>query len=352
MPHSSYKQDQVLSIDSSVRRNGRLSTSLTKRPNHQPVTGVSRSSISNDRSLDIGGAAEVDRSGLTLEGATAFNLAIQQQLTHMLQSKVFAQSDKLSRFLRFIVEHVISGNQSCLKEYVIGSEVYDRQPPYHPSQDSIVRTEARRLRSKLKEYYEVEGREDPIYVYLLPGSYVPVFHAREDLIGDQRQPEPEELFLEASSVVRVVVFQFKDISENRVSSTYARGISDELAYVLMLKDRCTVISQSTTAFGSPQGPGTLSAISKAGARIAYEGTVRSEGTHLRVTARIVDAAGFQLWVKRIDVEVMSEPSFAIEEEIAVALSAGIDDLLGQYPPRNVTASDNTNPEEDNSPGLA
>ena len=30
------------------------------------------------------------------------------------------------------------------------AEVYDRKPPYHPSQDSIVRTEARRLRTKLK----------------------------------------------------------------------------------------------------------------------------------------------------------------------------------------------------------
>ncbi len=48
--------------------------------------------------------------------------------------------------------------RTVLKEYVIGTEVYDRKPPYHPSQDSIVRTEARRLRAKLKEYYESEGK--------------------------------------------------------------------------------------------------------------------------------------------------------------------------------------------------
>jgi hypothetical protein len=52
------------------------------------------------------------------------------------------------------VEHAIGGTGEGLKEYIIGTEVYDRKPPYHPSQDSIVRTEARRLRTKLKEYYE------------------------------------------------------------------------------------------------------------------------------------------------------------------------------------------------------
>jgi hypothetical protein len=101
--------------------------------------------------------------------------AIRQQLTCVLHSRIFVQSDKLSRFLRFIVEHVIDGSQDCLKEYVIGSEVYDRKPPYHPSQDSIVRTEALRLRGKLREYYETEGKEDPIYVHLRPGSYIPIF---------------------------------------------------------------------------------------------------------------------------------------------------------------------------------
>jgi hypothetical protein len=53
-----------------------------------------------------------------------------------------------------------TGQQSCspgadiLKEYLIGTEVYDRKAPYHPSTDSIVRSEARRLRNKLKQYHE------------------------------------------------------------------------------------------------------------------------------------------------------------------------------------------------------
>jgi hypothetical protein len=51
-----------------------------------------------------------------------------------------------------------------VKEYLIGTEVYERKPPYHPGEDSIVRSEARRLRRKLKEYYESDGKDDPVLI--------------------------------------------------------------------------------------------------------------------------------------------------------------------------------------------
>ncbi|MDX6458890.1 MAG: hypothetical protein QOE55_2587, partial [Acidobacteriaceae bacterium] len=87
-------------------------------------------------------------------------LDVRAELERLLQSPLFLQSDRLGRFLRFAIENALAGNTDVLKEYVIGTEVYDRKPPYHPSQDSIVRTEARRLRAKLKEYYESEGKNN------------------------------------------------------------------------------------------------------------------------------------------------------------------------------------------------
>ena len=54
-------------------------------------------------------------------------------------------------------------------------------------QDSIVRTEARRLRKKLKEYYEHEGKDDPVLIYFRLGSYAPVFRAA----GNSVESRPE-----------------------------------------------------------------------------------------------------------------------------------------------------------------
>ena len=101
--------------------------------------------------------------------------AIREQLARMLDSPIFVHSHRLSRFLRFTVETTLAGQAETLKEYVIGTEVYDRKPPYHPSADSIVRSEARRLRNKLKQYYESAGKDDPVFIYYRPGGYAPVF---------------------------------------------------------------------------------------------------------------------------------------------------------------------------------
>jgi hypothetical protein len=110
--------------------------------------------------------------------------AIREELSRVLQSSMFAQSDRLGRFLRFTVETTLAGEADTLKEYLIGTEVYERNSSYHPSEDSIVRSEARRLRSKLKEYYDSVGKYDPTLISYRPGSYVPAFRPQPSEGGE------------------------------------------------------------------------------------------------------------------------------------------------------------------------
>ena len=123
--------------------------------------------------------------------------AIREELSRVLQSSLFAQSDRLGRFLRFTVETTLAGEADTLKEYVIGTEVYDRNSSYHPSEDSIVRSEARRLRTKLKEYYDSVGKYDPVLIYYRPGSYVPAFRPQPSEGGEHTSTNarPGELLI-------------------------------------------------------------------------------------------------------------------------------------------------------------
>src|ERR1700676_4754255 len=118
----------------------------------------------------------------TSEGEIAQE-AIREELSRILKSSIFVQSDRLGRFLRYTVETTLAGDAETLKEYLIGTERYDRKPPYHPSVDSIVRSEARRLRTKLKEYYESVGRNDSVFIYYRSGSYVPAFRRHDNQEG-------------------------------------------------------------------------------------------------------------------------------------------------------------------------
>ena len=79
--------------------------------------------------------------------------AVRAQLDRILASPGFVNADRLSRFLRFVVERTLAGEGDQLKEYLLGTEVFDRPSDYDPRLDSIVRVEARRLRAKLAEFY-------------------------------------------------------------------------------------------------------------------------------------------------------------------------------------------------------
>jgi Tol biopolymer transport system component len=89
----------------------------------------------------------------------------------------------MSRFLRFLAEQQLEGHGNQLKESVIAVEVFGRKPDHDPSQDSIVRTEAGRLRGRLAEYYVGEGKDDAIVIELPKGGYTPAFRFREPPSG-------------------------------------------------------------------------------------------------------------------------------------------------------------------------
>ena len=103
--------------------------------------------------------------------------AIQEQLQKILSSKALSQSKRLVRFLSFIMEKELKREGGQLNEYLIGVEVYERRS-FDPQVDTIVRTEARRLRSKLRQYYETEGVSDPILIEVPKGGYALAFRKR------------------------------------------------------------------------------------------------------------------------------------------------------------------------------
>jgi TolB-like protein len=244
---------------------------------------------------------------------------IRSQLALILQSDLFVQSDRLGRFLRFTVENALEGNAHILKEYVIGTEVYDRKTPYHPSQDSIVRTEARRLRAKLKEYYESRGKNDPIFIYLRPGTYVPVFRRNErSSVGSSTPASSNGGLLAEGEGVSLAVLPFADLSGQPLSSMCAQGITDELIHAFARTEGIMVASATSIAKFSTMPRDIPSLARELGVQFIIEGSVRGENNRLRITSRVLNSDGFQLNSQRFETEVNSESIFQIQEQIARA----------------------------------
>jgi hypothetical protein len=104
---------------------------------------------------------------------------IQKQLARIIHSKAFRHASALQRLLQYLITRAIEDPFGDIKEYTIGTEVFERGANYDPQSDTIVRVQVHRLRLKVKEYYESEGANDPIVIEIPKGHYIPSFEMRQ-----------------------------------------------------------------------------------------------------------------------------------------------------------------------------
>lgn len=213
----------------------------------------------------------------------------------------------MERFLRLAVERTLEGKPEELKEYLIGVEVFDRPSSYDPRVDPIVRVEARRLRSKLKAYYERDGRDDPIQFAFRPGSYAPEFRMCDGPAAAQ-----------AAAAHGLAVLPFANLSPNAEDSYFSDGLTEELIHALTKFRGMRVVAwnSATRMRGVEQDLGEV----RRQLNVAHvlTGSVRISGPKLRVRAQFIDTGtGVYLWSETYDRTM--QDIFTIQEEIAQAI---------------------------------
>src|SRR5262245_15718829 len=248
--------------------------------------------------------------------------AINGQLEKILASEAFVRAERMGRFLRFIVQATLNGKGAQLKEYWIGVEVFDRDKSYDPRTDPVVRGEARRLRAKLSEYYEHEGKDDVVRIHLPKGSYAVVFQTSSDLGPVQKTSAVRSTPAGPKSIA---VLPFLNLSSNRENEYFSDGLTEEIIHALGKVSGMSVVAR-TSVF---QYKGKAYDIRQIGEQLrvqtVLEGSVRSSGERLRVTAQLVNANdGYHLWSETYDRSMVD--LFAIQEE----LSGAIVNTLRQY----------------------
>jgi tetratricopeptide (TPR) repeat protein len=115
--------------------------------------------------------------------------AVQEQLSRILGSPHFSRAHKLAEFLSFVVEETLAGRVDQLKAQSIAHSVYRRGSNFEPQSNPLVRVEARRLRSRLGEYYADVGFNDPVLIEIPKGAYVPRFSDMSSLPLEPDSPQ-------------------------------------------------------------------------------------------------------------------------------------------------------------------
>ena len=237
--------------------------------------------------------------------------SVEQELARVLESNCFRKCVQLSRFLRYAVNEALAGSNGGSKETLIAVEIFGRRPDYDPAIDPVVRVEARRLRKKLAEYYQSEGREHALRIELPKGRYLPVF---------ERQPG------RAAAPRSIAVLPFADHSADRTLSALSHGLTTRLIACLAEHSGLRLASiTSVFRFEDRAADPRVLGI-ELNAELLLEGSLRRAGRRFRCDAQLISSAdGLHLWAGSFDCG--SHDLFAVEDAFAANIASGVRELL-------------------------
>jgi TolB-like protein len=308
---------------------------------------------------------------------------IKEQLARILESSVFKQADRLSRFLEYIVEASLSGRSKKLNQYLIGLEVFDRDETFDPAVDSTVRVEAGRLRAKLREYYTEIGQNDPILIELPKGGYAVKIQTK---ITTTQPDEPKtgwssvgqkitpvtllfgaivigiylvnfsswnthknieigsQNIMAARGKPTIAILPFDNMSDDPEQEYFSDGITEDIITDLSKISGLFVIARHSTFIYKGKQININEISKQLGVRYVLEGSVRKAGDRLRITAQLIDAhTNSHLWAERYDRElkdifdIQDDVSRKIVDALEVKLSALEAKRLGHKGTDNIAA---------------
>src|SRR5258705_3301126 len=261
-------------------------------------------------------------------------LAIRAEVGRVLASPGFAHNERLSRFLRFVVERHLEGREDEIKESVIGVEVFNRRSDFDPRLDSVVRTEAARLRSRLGEYYSGPGRNSTLRIEVPKGGYTPVFSLLEPP-GQSPRRSPRRRWAATGLMVAgvallaagawmlrvqrepysIAVLPLENLNHAPDTDYLANGLTDEIIHNLSIIEGLAVRSR-TSSFALKGNSRNARDTGRAlGVDYLVEGSVLRVGSRLRVDAQLIRVReDVPLWSQQFDRDAAD--MFAVRDEFS------------------------------------
>ena len=243
---------------------------------------------------------------------------VRECLANLLKKDLFAQSERQSRFLEYVVEKTIEGDGRKLNQFSIGIDVFDRDESFDPAIDSIVRVEAGRLRAKLREYYSDVGNEDIVQIEIRKGKYVANFEFKKNITPNVTIAQNVSLASIGPTAVDnkpvIAVLAFTNTSGDPEQEYFADGISEDIITDLSKFSDLAVIARHSSFAYKNKNVDTGEIASQLGADFILEGSVRKAGEKVRITAQLIGVKGLrQLWAERYDRSL--DDIFSVQDDV-------------------------------------
>jgi TolB-like protein len=278
---------------------------------------------------------------------------IRVQLARIQTSSEFPSTGRAAAFLTYVIEEALAGRAQRLKGYSVAIEVFKRSDSF-TQDDPVVRIEAGRLRRTLERYYLVAGQDDSVRIDIPKGGYAPSFTWNRPAPHDTVDKNPGPLLrlfrrarwlanrwtIPAVLVAAVgaialtywvtdrtrdpqvpdeptlVVAPFANLGDGPQAQLYTIGLTEELLTALPRFKEIKVFGRETSKTLTPEVEAET-VRDDLGARYLLAGGVRVSGSHVRVTARLLDTSNREiLWSQTYDDDLRTGELFTIQSDVA------------------------------------
>lgn len=287
------------------------------------------------------------------------------QLNIILDSKDFSGSDRFRKFLSFVVQETLAGNEHELKAYTIATSVFNRDKNFDPLLDPVVRVEASKLRSKLENYYlrRQDSGKDLIKIEIPKGAYVPTFtYLTTNEVSDnnfaweelEQSEQPGLLTKDETTAATqpaapatanalgqhklqtgshlyktsIAILPFTNMSSDKEIDYLLNGVAEELAIALTRFEDIMVIS----AYGMDQDNHmTDEKISSnlSGVRFLLSGSGQFDKKIFRMRIKLLDASSrCTLWAEKFNTPYTTSGLFGIVDATVDQVAARVADSFG------------------------
>jgi adenylate cyclase len=235
---------------------------------------------------------------------------VKAQMERILNSPEFKATDAQRAFLQYVVEKTLAGHADAIKGYTVATEVFGRHEDFNQATDPIVSIQANKLRRALERYYLVAGQKDPVRIDIPKGTYVPLF--REIRHHNEKRPFQERRKTDTSRThpwPTILVQSFENLTGNRDLEYMGDGIATEIALEITRYQEIRVLRQR------PEG-GQRRA-SDIGARFVLCGSIKTDGTGLKLIVNLVDGlTGIHIWGDSYSTDLKPAALISFEERVA------------------------------------
>jgi len=289
---------------------------------------------------------------------------VRKELSQILRYEEVKNSQILSRFLEFVVEKKLSGQEDEIKEYTIAVKGLGKPRDYNPQLDASVRIHAGRLRRILTQYYREAGKHDNVLIAIPKGTYVPMFtnrtngngHSTAEILLPALQPEvlPATTttieYVDLKKKPILAVLPFRNLSSENSNDYVVAGIGEQLSTDMARFQNISVISYFFTSVYNGELKELQQIKDKVHVDYVLTGSVRFVNELVKITIQLIHAqSGEIIFSDAYTHHYTQENIFEVQDEIINQVSNIIADddgiIMSKSHATPFTKTDNLSVEE-------